>query len=287
MIERLNFYDVYGYLLPGLALLGVIWFPFWFVAGFTLPASALSSALFALVVAYVIGHLLQGIARTALRQERPEKGNRVPSDYVLDRNEPSLRNEVRARVIDLILTHFSLNVDAPVNAGELTSRRREAFLLCRRALVQQKAGSYAEQFEGMYALMRGLAAVAGFSASYHLGWAGGQAIPTRLTTYLGWGLAGLCVVAAFAVFVTSVRQSPILFWTLAIALLPLGAVLGSSFKTVSSLGDIAVLVVVASGSLFSGRLFHQAYQYFGNEFAATVYRDFYVLNQMATSERPR
>lgn len=179
MIERLNFYDVYGYLLPGLALLGVIWFPFWFVAGSTLPAAALSSAVFALVVAYVIGHLLQGLARTALRQERPEKGNRLPSDYLLDRNEPGLRNEVRARVIDLILTYYSLDVGAPVDAGELTSRRREAFLLCRRALIQQKAGSYAEQFEGMYALMRGLAAAAVLSASYHLGWRAAAVFPWR------------------------------------------------------------------------------------------------------------
>lgn len=111
----------------------------------------------------------------------------------------------------------------------------------------------------------------------------------EVTTWLGWGFAGLSAVAAFAVFLRSVRESPILFWTLAIALLPLGAVLGSSFKTVSSLGtiDIAVLVVVAFSSLFAGRQFHQAYEYFGNEFAATVYRDFYVLNQMATSERRR
>jgi hypothetical protein len=197
------------------------------VSGWTLPA-ALSSALFALVVAYVAGHLVQALAR----------------------------------VIHLILARFSLDIGTAPDPAELTARRDEAFLLCRRALIQQKAGSYAEQFEGMYALMRGLATVAGLSATYHLGWASGRAIPGEGMTCLGWGLVGLSVVAAFAV-------------------------LGSSFKTASSLAasDIAVLVVVASGSLFAARQFHQAYQYFGDQFAATVYRDFYVLNQMATSER--
>jgi hypothetical protein len=287
MIERLNFYDVYGYLLPGLALLGVAWFPFSFVAGWTLPG-ALSSALFALVVAYVAGHLLQGLVRTALPQQRPEKGTRLPSDYLLDENDPGLTNGVRTRVIDLILAHFSLDVGTAPNVAERTARRKDAFLLCRRALIQQKAGSYAEQFQGMYALMRGLAAVAALSASYHFGWSCGRLIPLGAVTWIGLGLVGLALVGVGLLFARRVSESRV-FWALALALLPLGAVLSSSFKTVSSLGttDIAVLLVVALSSLFAFHQFRRNYQYFGEEFAATVYRDFFVLNQMTTSARGR
>ena len=287
MIERLNFYDVYGYLLPGLALLGVAWSPFSFVAGWTLPG-ALSSALFALVVAYAVGHLLQGLIRTALPQERREKGNRLPSDYLLDEQDPGLTDEVRARVIDLILANFSLDVRTAPDVAKRTDRRKDAFLLCRRALIQQRAGSYAEQFQGMYALMRGLAAVAVLSASYHLGWSCGRLIPIGPAGWIIWILVGLAVVGAVLPFARRVSESRV-FWSLLIALVPLGAALSSSLKTVSSLGatDIAVLLVVAAGSLFAFHRFRQSYEYFGQEFAATVYRDFYVLNQMTPSARGR
>jgi len=220
VIERLNFYDVYGYLLPGLALLGVGWFPFWFVAGSPFPA-ALSSALFALVVSYVFGHLLQRLARTAFPQGRAKDG-RFPSDYLLDKDDPELRPEVRAHVIDLIQRKFDLSVGAAAQAAEATDRRNEAFLLCRRALIQQKAGSYAEQFEGMYALMRGLAAVAALSVGYHLGWAGGRLLSTSLAIGIGWVLVALGAVSAIASLVRSLRDGPYMFWALTVAFVPSG-----------------------------------------------------------------
>jgi hypothetical protein len=63
-------------------------------------------------------------------------------------------------------------------------------------------------------------------------------------------------------------------------------VLSFFFKTVSSLGaiDVAVLLAVASGSLFAACQFHFRYRYFELEFAKTVYRDFYVLDRVTSSE---
>jgi hypothetical protein len=283
MIERLNFYDLYGYLLPGLALLAVIWFPFSFVAGWVLPA-AFSSALFALVIAYVAGHILQAVIRTVFPQARSNKDNRVPSDYLLDGADPGLTNQVRTRVIDLIESHFSLDVRSATDVEQLAALRKDGFFLCRQALIQKKAGSYAEQFQGLYALMRGLAGVSILSVSYHLGWAFGRVVTTTRVAWIAWtmwGLVGLVVVGVMVALARRVKDKHI-FWTVAVALLPLGVVLGSSFRTVSSLGphDVAVLLSVAAGSLFAFWRFRQSYEYFGEQFAATVYRDFYVLNQM-------
>lgn len=47
MIERFNFYDIYGYLLPGATLVGLLWLPFGIITG-TWPAAQLSEAVFVL-----------------------------------------------------------------------------------------------------------------------------------------------------------------------------------------------------------------------------------------------
>jgi hypothetical protein len=102
VIERLNFYDVYGYLLPGVALLGVIWLPFWVVTRYELPA-ALSSALAILFVGYVAGHFISRVSTLAFPSSRVERAQgakdgaparperrRLPSDYILDDSESSI-----------------------------------------------------------------------------------------------------------------------------------------------------------------------------------------------------
>ena len=64
-MDRFNFYDVYGYLLPGLVTLGLFALPFRIVAGFQLP-SEWSGTFVALVVGYVVGHVLQNLASPVL-----------------------------------------------------------------------------------------------------------------------------------------------------------------------------------------------------------------------------
>lgn len=186
MIERLNFYDVYGYLLPGLTLLGILWFPLWFIAGRDLPA-AWSSAFVVLVLGYVAGHVLGRISGLAFPHGRVLPGTpaaspgqpgapprRVqPSDYVLEPDDRQLAREVKDALIPLIRSRFGIDAATPTN-------RNAAFMLCRRALLQSDVGSYAEQFEGLYTLMRGWTAVGWLSTFYHLGWAIGPWLPAPL-----------------------------------------------------------------------------------------------------------
>ena len=65
MIDRFNFFDIYAYLLPGVAFLGLMWLPFGIVGG-SWPSADLSSALFSLVAAYIVGHVLYYPAKAAL-----------------------------------------------------------------------------------------------------------------------------------------------------------------------------------------------------------------------------
>jgi len=60
MIEKFNFYDLYAYFLPGVILLALMIIPF----ALTVPfPSSIQSGVFALVLSYVFGYLVQSIAR--------------------------------------------------------------------------------------------------------------------------------------------------------------------------------------------------------------------------------
>lgn len=87
MIERLNFYDLYGYLLPGAVLIAVSFFPF-FLTGVPLPSLEWASALGSLMCVYILGHLLQILARTGLNED-PN-----PSDLLLTSHPRSFPPEV-------------------------------------------------------------------------------------------------------------------------------------------------------------------------------------------------
>ncbi len=292
MIERLNFYDVYGYLIPGLALLGVVGFPFWFVVGRNPPA-AWSSALVVLVLGYIAGHVLQQLARSALPQGKPAQDGtrRLPSDYLLDDTDTTLGLETRTRLIDLILTKFNLQVGAEGIPNEPTRQRRnQAFDLCRRVLIQREVGSYAEQFQGLYALMRGLAAVACLSVAYHLGWALGRVVVPRLQLPLAVVLlVATALLAALGVRDRRARDREGVFWLITGALVPLGALFGYRFGPGPYLNNekIGALLAVALGSLFLVRVFCVSYQFFAIRFAETVYRDIFVVDRWPAGEQTK
>lgn len=69
MIEKFNFYDVYGYFVPGAAFLAILWIPFGLVRH-TWPPSTWTDAIVAAVLAYIVGHLLQSVATNAVPASR-------------------------------------------------------------------------------------------------------------------------------------------------------------------------------------------------------------------------
>jgi hypothetical protein len=56
---KFDFYDILGYLVPGLVLIGLLWLPFGLIKGIW-PSSSLTSAVLYLVCAHILGHILQG-----------------------------------------------------------------------------------------------------------------------------------------------------------------------------------------------------------------------------------
>ena len=84
MIEKFNFYDLYAYFLPGVILLTLMIIPFALTPPVTFPSSV-QSGVFALVLSYVFGYLVQSIARDLFPSKVRKGGKeRYPSQVLLD-----------------------------------------------------------------------------------------------------------------------------------------------------------------------------------------------------------
>jgi hypothetical protein len=285
VIERFNFYDVYGYLLPGLAVLAVLGFPLLFVAG-KRPSPDWSSAILVLVLGYVVGLIVARIGQQGLRHETRDAAEtfRRPSDHVLDNADTTFTTVFKDALAACIRTRFGLNVRAN---GHPTADAQTAFFLCRGALLQHDTAGYAEQFEGMYTMSRGLCVAAAILSTYTSGWAFAPWFIVRDH------LLSLVVAATAVVLWGAALSEPLwrsdqwpgrerLFGLFVSSWLPLGAVVGARLSTRSQAEAWQlVLVCVAVTALLLAVRFYNAYRYFAHHFAVTVYRDFYALEHPA------
>ncbi len=174
MIDKFNFYDIYGYFLPGLALVGVLWLPFGPVAQ-AWPKADWGSALLAIVAAYVLGHLMLYVSTNVVPSYDIRKStldqDRYPSSTVLDSDSSDLSSDMREKIARAVDRKFELNLHTEDSVGNFDAIRKDAFFLARHSLIRDKAASYAEQFQAMYSLTRGLTVAFAVGTSYYLGWA--------------------------------------------------------------------------------------------------------------------
>jgi hypothetical protein len=286
VIDKFNFYDIYGYFLPGLALLGVLWLPFG-VVGHTWPPASWSTAIAGAAFAYILGHLLQSVASKDLPstiKKGPQGRARFPSDMALDKNS-ELPTPLRLKIASFFKDQFDLDLDVDVDPDDAIDKRRNAaFLLARQILIGEKTAGYAEQFQGMYALTRGLFVVFAVASGYWLGWAGSI---VRTAHLLGAAVILLTVTLLLVINISVLRiYAPISqdgkehdwwirlrrvgLWTFLLGFWSAGYILGLTFA-VSESTCIALVVLSAVGLLGSLRTY-VAYQSFAQGFAATVWR---------------
>lgn len=290
MTIKFNFYDIYGFALPGFLLLAVLWLPFGLIEG-KWPDAEFSSALVGVIIAYFAGHVLQQVAGNAIPSDF--LGGRHASSVFLDEKDSTFSKEFKNRLRLQILSTFQLDVS---NEGE----RRDAFFLCRSALIKSKTVVYAEQFEGLYALMRGLCAAFGIAVVYYFGWAYSGELHRLVPSALGtWQFSGVIVLvglvlASFALvaadrFTASKKASQkddertkyekwtkyakrLMIWSLFVAVFAAGYYLGLSSVDVSK--HRGLLIAAAVLSFFGSERCYAGYKSFAQEFAKAVYRDF-------------
>jgi hypothetical protein len=287
MIEKFNFYDVYGYFLPGLMFLGIVWLPFGFVGG-VWPPSGWNSAIVIGASAYILGHLLQRFVTTDLPSKiRKEPGGtlRYPSEMALDADS-ELPKELRWKIGTIAREQFGLDLCVDQKPDdEIDKRRNAAFLLARQVLIREKAVSYAEQFQGMYALMRGLSVAFGVATVYWLGWAGStlrnRGLIVSDVLILTIALLLLINVSVQLVYGRSASPKKHGWWTFVkrrcpwiflVSFFAIGYAAGLRYLVKMSHG--APLALLAGLALVASLRMYDGYKYFAGRFASTVWRDF-------------
>jgi hypothetical protein len=283
VIERFNFYDVYGYLLPGLVLLGYGWLPF-LILEKKWPENQLLSAVVVLAIGYIVGHVLQNVATTAVPSKfKDDHGTqRYPSDLLLDDSNQKLTKDVKGRIFERAKAQFSVDLlNGGVLSEETSHRRRDAFLMARQALIRDKVAGYAEQFEGLYAMMRGFTVASSLACFYLGGWA--LALFKCLSFYhIPWlmfltslgvlGVTGLTRISWAAKNSTLQKIDKLTLAGMAGVALAGGYLFGVDRIPNAGYSEILGFLVIAC--LLSTFRFYLAYRFFAYEFATNVWRHY-------------
>jgi hypothetical protein len=293
LIEKFNFYDIYGYFLPGAVFLAILWMPFGLIKN-SWPSSNWSSAIIAAVFAYILGHLTQSIATNAIPSwevKGPTGKNRYPSEIYLDPADKELPEPSKGKISELMEKQFGLKLQVDkVGDDAIDKVRNNAFLFARQILIQGEVVSYAEQFQGMYALTRGLVSVFALTFAYWLGWAAAVVRSRLVVSAAVFIIAGslLALVNISAVLLRKIsdplRKRKVELGyaaVLLIALLGIGYGLGIRYTGTRS--QSALLAFLAAWSLIACLRAYGAYKFFAGRFASTVWRDYLAYNVKAGS----
>jgi hypothetical protein len=298
LIDKFNFYDIYGYFLPGAAFLAVLWIPFGLVRN-SWPSSDWSSALIAAVFAYIVGHLIQSVATNAIpswKAKSTDASIRYPSEIYLDAPNNELPAPAKQKIDELMKAQFGLDLHVDQSGDATIDKvRNNAFLLARQILIQGKAVSYAEQFQGMYALTRGLVSVFALAFVYWLGWAAAITRNRWIVSSAVLVMVGsvLVLMNISAVMLRSILDAPrrrkfelgyAVF--LLVSFLTMGYALGVRYTVTRS--QSALLTFLASWALIAALRAYGAYNFFAGRFASTVWRDYlaYNVNAAGGSSKP-
>jgi hypothetical protein len=301
VIERFNFYDIYGYFVPGLVLVGMIWLPFGLLHG--LPQQDFSSTFIVVLFAYIAGHLIQELAATLPRTVKDKAGrDREHSDRLLDAGDDTLAQPLKDRISELTLKHFKLDLTISGDPATISDEERKriahlrsvAFFQARSLLVQDHRQSYGEQFQGLYSMMRGLTVSFAAATAYFLGWAvayrDNAAGPVELAArdkLIGWIPATLLVVVAASLvlaFILGAKAgnddapatwTQVLAGCLAIAVFCGAALVARNTSPESGhhVGNFALLLTALVSGVAALRCYG-AYRSFAREFALAVWREF-------------
>lgn len=278
MIDKFNFYDIYGYFIPGAALVLLLWLPFGLIRGIS-PPSDLGSAVIGAVISYVIGHLLHMICTRVFPATIAANGRqRNLSDMVVDEDDKNLAKEFKTKLAELIKKKFDLDLQINATPTEEIDRvRGDAFYLARHALIRAKEMSYAEQFQGMYTLARGLSAAFAIAAVYYAGW--GLSV-----LHEGWVDCVFIIVITISLLAADnftawaskgggKRLENLSSGALLLAALAGGYLLGRRFEPTPIKAEI--LGLCAIGAVFAVLRCYRAYKSFSLNFAKAIWRDFY------------
>lgn len=260
MVERLNFYDVYAYLLLGLVWLMLVVLPYCVVTG-SWPSEALLSALGSVVAGYVLGHVLYQASRGVPTFDVVRAG-RLDSQVLLDSDNKSFSDPMKARIRSRAAELFRIELSS--DNKEADAVRQDVFQMARALLGRRKQTLYAEQFQGMYALSRGLAASSFVSAAYFLGF-GAWGLLRHHQAWM-WLAAGVLLMLVVGCVIWRVTRGAAWFAFVVATMAVLGAMLASKA------GAGGWLMILLGGAIaIVGMMFIPVQRRFQQAFAKAVW----------------
>jgi hypothetical protein len=304
VIKQFNFYDIYGYLLPGMLLLGLFWLPVGVLTQ-TWPDQDLSKALFLAGLAYIVGHVLYSIAKTVVPSKVTDKDQhrRVLSELLLDKGNSKFTEAFKAKLAGQVSATFGLDLGVEMDGdgeNDHSNNRNIAFLQARAYLVANKSAQYSEQFEGLYTMMRSLGCAFCAGAAYFAGWGlsfhrARFFLSVAMGVLFASGMAGALAAAWTPLLFKSKPgkpevnspKLPVSVWKKAdfwLTFCLLAALLGAGFwaravppnESLHSLPACAEYIFWTSAfiALIAAARCFSSYRAFASNFAETVWRDF-------------
>ena len=195
VFEQLNFYDIFGYLMPGAVVVGCALL----LVDATFPdaTSDLSAASGAeltglLFLAYLVGHIVQAIAR---RIEPPLNAiiwDGWPSEALLRPDDKRFTAEFKTALRKLVADRYALTE---------TAGHGDVFAICYSYVIQNGIRRRVEAFLGLCGLSRGMVVASMVAALLLAGGAGAHVFhgePTKdIALYAGGAAAAALATLAF------------------------------------------------------------------------------------------
>lgn len=303
MLDRFNFFDIYAYLLPGAVAIALAWLPY-VLLGADLPSGAVSGALALIGAAYVAGHALQTLAKDLWSSKVVwlDGKREYPTHALLDASDSTLSPKVKSGLTEHLRDVFKIDVSAGSSAEQRIARD-EAFRLCRTLVKRDRGASYAEQFQGLYNLMRGCATALLFACFYYTGWMIAKwEIWGYVVSDARWRIFVIVVAVPLGLRQLALMHSlirPRGSRTEQIVQMPWVVAVFKGALCVLSLGAGILLAVRKSGDEFGVQFlalpilafalmtqFAAAYHSFAKEFAVAIYRDYWALEGSRPRKRP-
>jgi hypothetical protein len=285
LIEKFNFYDIYGYFIPGAVLLAILYGPFAFTTVRpSIPLNEFSTVILAVIASYVTGHFIQSMATNAASSKF--KGI-YPSIRLLNPSDGAFTPALKEAIAASSIEHFEIdpNISAETNGTNkaIDGARDNAFRLARALTNAQHSGTYAEQFQGLYSMMRGLATALCLGFVYMVGW-GLSLRQYPCSAALAAIIVGISLVVMVGVgiwrLIQGLQAPKCLADRIGLAALA-GIFLGGAMLLARSeafnVGTDLIYWAVAAFYLAAAFRFYVSYEVFSNEFAKAVWMGFSVI----------
>ncbi len=157
MIARFNLYDFITAVIPGVLFIwAVSLVAHYFDLALNIPLSGnLTETSVLIVLAYVIGLLLQGISQGVTERILLKLWNGFPSARWLLSEDNYLSKDYKKRILEIVNNRFGIEYEKdglPIN--EQLKKNQEIFYLCYSAVEKEKLSEKPQIFNAHYGLFR-------------------------------------------------------------------------------------------------------------------------------------